>query len=125
MTYRRPPTPEMRLMIAVLEDAVDCIGRSGGARTSHHRRQFEDALEWVLSGSTTQLFAFECICDVLGLDAIHLRRSLSVAVSPRRGCAIGPRAPAASSDATRAELRTWSVGLSRLLQRCRQPSSHA
>ena len=125
LTHRRQPTPEMRLMIAVLEDAVDCIGRFGGARTSHHRRNFEDALEWILSGSTKQLFAFECICDVLGLDAMYLRRGLSVAVSPRRGCAMGPRSPAAPSDATRAELRTWSAGLSRLLQRCQQPASHA
>jgi hypothetical protein len=107
----------MRLMIAVLEDAVDCIGRPG-ARASQHRRLFEDALAWVRSDSTQQLFAFECICDVLGLDAAYLRRGLSVAVRPPRGRAAVTHAPAHEG------VRTWSAGLSRLLQRFQQ-QSHA
>lgn len=112
-------------MIAILEDAVDCIGKYGRPCDANRRRQFEAALEWVLSESNLQPFTFEWICDVLGLDATYLRRGLSVAVRSGWGHSTAGRATAVTSDATRAELRTWSIELTRLLHRGQHPSSHA
>jgi hypothetical protein len=88
----------MRLMLAVLEDAVDCICKFGLACNSRQRRLFEDALEWVRSDSAEPPFAFRCIYEVLGFDASHLRRGLLRSTVKRP--------PAPSSEFVGVEVRT-------------------
>lgn len=67
---------ERRLMIAVLEDAVDVYRKLAGARDNRRRALFDDAEAWLESNDRSWIFSFENICDVLGLDASYLRRGL-------------------------------------------------
>ena len=67
---------ERRLMIAVLEDAVDVYRKQAGARESRGQELFRDAEEWIEDADRTWLFSFQNICDVLDIDAEYLRRGL-------------------------------------------------
>src|SRR5438093_2241292 len=60
---------ERRLMIAVLEDAVDVYRKQAGSRDARAQQLFRDAEEWIEDGDRSWLFSFQNICDVLGLDA--------------------------------------------------------
>lgn len=57
------------LMVAVLEDAIRCLL----GPVPHHRAQAE---VWMFSRRTQSPFAFDTVCEVLGLDAGAVRRSL-------------------------------------------------
>ena len=67
---------ERRLMIAVLEDAVDVYRKQAGARDARAQQLFREAEEWIEDTDRTWLFSFQNICDVLGLDADYLRGGL-------------------------------------------------
>ena len=67
---------EKRLMIAILKDAVECLDKYRGARTSQGRSHYESALEWVQDKGTDWLFSFTNICDLLGFDPDYLRSQL-------------------------------------------------
>ena len=67
---------ERRLMIAVLEDAVDVYRKQAGARDARAQQLFREAEEWIEDTDQTWLFSFQNICDVLDLDAEYLRRGL-------------------------------------------------
>jgi len=69
---------ERRLMVAILEDAVDVYRKQAGARDRKRRQLFEDAESWIESGDTSWIFSYENICDVLGIDAGYLRKGLRV-----------------------------------------------
>ena len=62
---------ERRLMLAVLEDAIRTLLLA--RRTAIPRKRLLRDLEWVESTSQAEPFAFETICDVLGIDASYLR----------------------------------------------------
>jgi len=64
---------EKRLMIAVLKDAVECLEKYRGSRSSAGRCNYENAIEWVMDNSTDWLFSFTNICDLLGFDPQYLR----------------------------------------------------
>ena len=67
---------ERRLMVAILEDAVDVYRKQLGARDRKRRQLFEDAEAWIESADRSWIFSFENICDVLGIDASYLRKGL-------------------------------------------------
>jgi hypothetical protein len=69
-------TGERRLMFAVVEDAVDVYRKHAAAGNPLHRRLFAEAEAWIESDDRTWLYAFETICDHLGLDADCLRQGL-------------------------------------------------
>lgn len=64
---------EKRLMIAVLKDAVECLEKYRGSRSSAGQSNYENAIEWVMDNSTDWLFSFTNICDLLGFDPQYLR----------------------------------------------------
>jgi len=68
---------ERHLMLAVLKDAVDCYQKYALARDPRGRSLFSEAVEWIRSTDREWPFAYENICDVLGLDPASVRRSLS------------------------------------------------
>lgn len=76
---RLPPfvQSEGRLMLAILQDAVDCYQRHALARNPRHRAEFEEAKEWINSGETDWVFSFENICNVLGIDPDYIRTGLA------------------------------------------------
>ena len=61
------------LRAAVLIDAIRCLVGAAGTR---ERRARQSALRWLLSRDTQAPFSFHNVCEVLGLDASRLRRSL-------------------------------------------------
>ena len=77
-TLRRkgPQEPEKRLVIAILEDAVDCFRKHLWARDHKARQLFEDSEAWILSEDREWPFSFENICELLDLNPEYLRRGL-------------------------------------------------
>ncbi|HEY2918981.1 MAG TPA: hypothetical protein VGK77_08310 [Candidatus Binatia bacterium] len=67
---------EKRLMIAILKDAVECLEKYRGARSSAGRSHYENAIEWVKDTDTEWLFSFTNICDLLGFDPDYMREVL-------------------------------------------------
>jgi hypothetical protein len=67
---------ERRLMIAVLEDAVDVYRKLAGARDARREQLFRDAEQWIESDDRGWIFSFQNICDVLGIEVEYLRRGL-------------------------------------------------
>ena len=67
---------ERRLMLAVLEDAVDSYRKYALARDPREQACFLEAREWFVSTDRSWLFAFENICDVLEMNADYLRSGL-------------------------------------------------
>ena len=66
---RAPHTGEERLIMAVLEDAIRCFfGDDPQARI--------ESTVWLRERGGAGPFAFENICDVLGLEAGQLRKGL-------------------------------------------------
>jgi len=81
----RQLTPARRLMIAVLVDAIDCMVKYRSAPDGPGRRLFVEDNEWLLSTDVRWPYSFECICDVLDLDAATVRAGLCVASNPPSG----------------------------------------
>ena len=72
------PQPELRLMGAILEDAVATLMTDLRRCTSRQRRDFADTLNWI-QGRTDQrsVFSFINICETLAIDPDYLRQGLS------------------------------------------------
>jgi len=68
--------PERRLVVAVLQDAVDCFQKHVIARDRKSRQLFLDAEEWVVSDDRSWPFSFENVCDLLQINAEYLRCGL-------------------------------------------------
>ena len=66
-------TPEQRLMLGVLADAMRLHRRTVGYRDRRSRRLCAETLEWFRSDDLSWPFSFLNICHVLGLDADGLR----------------------------------------------------
>src|SRR6185369_11550151 len=73
---RRQLDGERRLMLAVLEDAVEMYRKHCGPRPGRNRQLFLDAEEWIENDDRTWVFSFLNLCDVLELDPEYLRRGL-------------------------------------------------
>jgi hypothetical protein len=66
-----------RLMLAVLQDALECLaGRATGAGGLNSRRTAQEAAEWVADNNDTEVFSFKSVCEVLGVDAAAVRKAL-------------------------------------------------
>lgn len=68
--------PEKRLMLAILEDAVQCFQDNILAYSGRKKRLFEEAEEWILEEDSDWIFSFESVCEVLGLDPRYVRQGL-------------------------------------------------
>jgi hypothetical protein len=89
---------ELKLMFAVLEDAIHCYLNYMNARTRQRRILFYEVREWMNSKNSKGLFAYDTLCEALGIDASRLRKTLE---QQRRQIASG-RTP------TRQQ-RTWTT----------------
>jgi hypothetical protein len=74
--------PEMRLQLAVLEDAILTFHRLLGVEGTRPRRLFAEVEDWFSSDEADDPFTFVTICDTLDLDPDYLRGGL------RRWCAV-------------------------------------
>jgi hypothetical protein len=73
---RRWKSPEIMLMFAVLEDGIACFQKFSSARSRHGKAMFREAEIWLMQGHNDGLYAFENICDVVGLDPNYIRAGL-------------------------------------------------
>jgi hypothetical protein len=67
---------EERLMLAVLESAVEDFQTHVFARSVRGRRLFQEAEDWFLDRDAGGIFSFESICDIPGLHPEPIRKGL-------------------------------------------------
>jgi len=71
---QRPDTRAIkRLMLAVLEDALRRLQNHAVNRDPVDRKALAEAETWILDRKAQGPFAFETICEVLGIQPDHLR----------------------------------------------------
>jgi hypothetical protein len=81
--------PERRLMVAVLQDAVECIAKHRFAKSGRRQRLFNEVRQWLLSEQADWPYSFVRICEVLDLDADAVRRELGLVPEPPPAAASG------------------------------------
>lgn len=68
--------PEKALLLAVLEDAIHCYRKFANARDRAGQERFREIEQWLLGGGNEWIFAFNTVCELLGLDPDYVRRGL-------------------------------------------------
>jgi len=71
-----PLESERRLMLAVLQDAVECYRKYIFTRQGKDKHLFNEAEEWILERDDHSAFSFENVCDSLGLAPNYIRAGL-------------------------------------------------
>lgn len=77
-------TPEKRLLLAVLEEAVGTYQRNVTATDRHGRALFTDVAAWFASEDSIWLCSFVAICDAIGLNATYVRSGLGLWMDAHR-----------------------------------------
>jgi hypothetical protein len=67
---------EKRLILSVLEDAVECFMKCIDASTSKGQRLYRDADEWISLEDKHWVFSFDNVCDMLDINPEYMRRGL-------------------------------------------------
>ena len=67
---------EKRLILSVLEDAVECFMKCIDSPTSKGQRLFRDADEWIALEDKRWVFSFDNVCEMLDINPEYLRRGL-------------------------------------------------
>ncbi|MGH8011982.1 MAG: hypothetical protein ACREQ4_05745 [Candidatus Binataceae bacterium] len=67
---------EKRLILSVLEDAVECFMKCIDSSTSKGQRLFRDADEWIGLEDKLWVFSFDNVCDMLDINPDYMRRGL-------------------------------------------------
>jgi hypothetical protein len=68
---------EKRLILSVLEDAVECFMKCIDSPSSKGQRLFRDADEWIALEDKHWVFSFDNVCDMLDINPDYLRRGLT------------------------------------------------
>jgi hypothetical protein len=69
--------PEKRLMLAILEDAIDCLQNNVLAQSLKSRRLFQEAVKWIVEVDADWVFSFENVCDALALNPAYVRQGFA------------------------------------------------
>ena len=67
---------EKRLILSVLEDAVECFMKCIDSPTNKGQRLFRDADEWISLEDKHWVFSFDNVCDMLDINPDYMRRGL-------------------------------------------------
>ena len=94
---RTVATPEKRLLLAVLAEAVGTYRRYVRAADRRSRAIFADVEAWFASEDTIWLCSFVAICDAIGLNATYLRSGLGLRVDTPRTQSLETTQPADAS----------------------------
>ncbi len=68
---------EKRLILSVLEDAIECFMKCIDSPTNKGQRLFRDAEEWINLEDKKWVFSFDNVCEMLDIHPAYLRRGLS------------------------------------------------
>lgn len=80
-------SPERRLLVAVIKDAIDVLGKYSGAKTAHGMALYRDAHEWLRSENRGE-FSYLWVCDHLDIDPDAARRAV-MSLTPKGAVRIG------------------------------------
>jgi hypothetical protein len=72
---------ELKLLLAVLEDAIRCYLRNVNAKDGEHRRDFIEVRNWFEgtgAGRRGDIFSFENLCAALSIDPRYLLDRLRI-----------------------------------------------
>lgn len=108
--------PEMHMVAAIFDDALQCVLRNADARSGQRLQAFRGAWDWFWDDTRDWPFACANVCDLLALDIAAVRQCVQDLVTGIR------RARVADASATERR-RRWD-GLRevpRPLQRCDAP----
>jgi hypothetical protein len=67
---------EKRLILSVLEDAVECYMKCMDSATNKGQRLFRDAEEWINLEDKRWVFSFDNVCEMLDINPEYLRTGL-------------------------------------------------
>ena len=68
---------EKRLILSVLEDAVECFMKCIDAATNKGQRLFREADEWIGHEDKRWVFSFDNVCDMLDINPEYMRVGLA------------------------------------------------
>ena len=68
---------EKRLILSVLEDAVECFMKCIDAATNKGQRLFREADEWITHEDKRWVFSFDNVCEMLDINADYMRVGLN------------------------------------------------
>lgn len=70
-------TPEKRLLLAILDDALHIAGQGITPNASQRKKQiYAEAMDWIMGAAEVDpevAFSCEDVCDYLGIDILRLR----------------------------------------------------
>jgi hypothetical protein len=68
--------PEKRLLLAILEDAIQCFQNNLSAQTVIKKRLLDEAEEWIFKRGEDWIFSFDHVCEALGFTPEYVRQGL-------------------------------------------------
>ena len=68
--------PEKKLMLMILEDAVDCFQKYIMVHDARGNTIFAEVEQWIMEENGNWLFSFENVCDALGFNPSYVRQGL-------------------------------------------------
>jgi hypothetical protein len=73
---KRFPSGEHRLLVALIEDAIECVQKHLHARDAKRQQLFADARDWIVSEDDRGVFSFNNVCMLLGMNPDYVREGL-------------------------------------------------
>jgi hypothetical protein len=67
---------EHRLLVAIMQDAIECFQKHLHARDSKRRQLYIEAEAWIGAEEDDGTFSFDNVCDLLGMNPDYLRQGL-------------------------------------------------
>jgi hypothetical protein len=67
---------EKRLILSVLEDAIECFMKCIDSATNKGQRLFREADEWISHEDKRWVFSFDNVCDMLDINPEYMRVGL-------------------------------------------------
>ena len=68
--------PEKELLLAVLQDGIQCFRDNLHARSEEKTALCQEARAWIFGNDSGWLFSFLSICDLLDMDPEYIRQAL-------------------------------------------------
>ena len=68
--------PEKRLMMAILQDAINTFQDNLLLQSGKGKQLFDEAEEWIVNKDGNWIFSFESICQILGFNPEYVRHGL-------------------------------------------------
>ncbi len=94
---------EKRLILSVLEDAIECFMKCMDSATNKGQRLYREADEWIALEDKHWVFSFDNVCDMLDINPEYMRRGLRD-WKVRKLAAMQRAAEAKAEAAARAEI---------------------